>query len=455
MSPEMINPKTASHLWKLCCCLAVAASATLAQAQGLPSGKHPPLGPFSLEAAIAYGVEHNRGLQAADQEINASVQGINQAKADFLPKLDAGYTSTHWKDYPYAVIEGLQFQTSTSDIHYWQTVVTQPLFTGFALTAQYQSAQLQRNLASAQREQVRLNLVRDIQHAFLQTLLAEKVLQVQRETIHQLEAHRRDAQAYFQQGLTPRNDVLKADVALADARQKEQNAAKQVLVLRSQLNQLLDLDLNTPLQLEEWTKSPEAGPPPELDSLYAKAEQQRPEVLALHTIYQQTEEGRRLAKSRLYPQAALFGTYYRQGRDFWGSNNPFSNEYNAAIGVKVDWNLFEGGKTNAAIKEWRYRRRAVDEKLRDLQQQVHVQVQDAHAQLEVSRVNLQTAHTSIEQAAENLRITLKQYQQQVVIFSEVLDAQVYLTQAQVNYYQALYGYQLAWGDLERAVGGPL
>jgi outer membrane protein TolC len=62
---------------------------------------------------------------------------------------------------------------------------------------------------------------------------------------------------------------------------------------------------------------------------------------------------------------------------------------------------------------------------------------------------------AVKQAEENLRITTLQYQEQIVISTEVLDAEVYLTQARTNYYQALYGYQLAWADLERAVGEPL
>jgi outer membrane protein len=444
------------HLCTLLSCLILATGCARAFAESPLTPKALPPQPLGLEAAVAYGIEHNPSLQASAEEINAAVQGVKQAHADFLPKLDSSYASTHFKDAPFARIQALQFQTSHSDVNHWEAQVTQPLFTGFALSAQYKNAKLEREQAGLRREQLRLDLVSNIQHAFLQTLLAEKILQVQRDTILQLETHRRNAQAYFQQGLTPRNDVLKADVALADARQKEQIAAKQVRILRSQLNQLLDLELNTPLQLEEWTNTPDVtSQPRDLAGLYSKAEQQRPEYQALQTALRQTEEGRRLAQSRLYPHAALFASYYREGRDLLGSDNDFTNENNAAVGVKIDWNWFEGGKTYAAVKQARYRRLAVEERQRDLLQQIRVQVEDAHAQLEVSRTNLETARVAIEQAKENLRITQIQYQQQVVVFSEVLDAQVFLTQAQVNYYQALYGYQLAWGDLERAVGGTL
>jgi outer membrane protein len=418
--------------------------------------KAPPAEPVTLNGAVAYGLEHNRTLQAAGQEIQAADQGVRQAKADFLPKVDAGFSSTHLEDAPFARLDNMKFQTSHSDLNRWETLVTQPLFTGHALTAQYRSAKLQRDQATHHRETTRLDLIRNIQRAFLQALLAEKLLQVQGDTIRRLEAHRHDAQAYYQQGLTPRNDVLKADVSLADAHQKEQSATKQVRVLRSQLNQLLGLDLPIHLELAEWDQGPDPHQPePDLAELYSRAEAQRPELLALQTAILQTEEGKRLAASRLYPQAALFGSYYREGKDFLATENDFTNENNAAVGVKVGWNWFDGGKTYAAIKEWRYRRRALEDRRQDAVRQIYVEVQDAHEQLRVSKTNLETARLAIEQARENDRITLIQYQQQIVLFSEVLDAQVYLTQAQVNYYQALYGCQLAWADLERAVGGAL
>ncbi len=51
-------------------------------------------------------------------------------------------------------------------------------------------------------------------------------------------------------------------------------------------------------------------------------------------------------------------------------------------------------------------------------------------------------------------MTTIQYREQLVIFLEVLNAQVLLSQSRVDYYEALYGFKLAWADLERAVGGP-
>jgi outer membrane protein len=434
----------------LACFMVAGLAPPVHAAQSLPSQ------PLTLDGAVSYGLEHNSGLQATEQEIQAAEQGIRKAQADFFPKVEAGHSSTFMEDAPYMRIQGNVFQTSDPDLHRWEAQITQPLFTGFANTAQYRNAKLQRQLASHHREETRLDLVRNIQRTFLQTLLAEKLLQVQRDTIRQIQNHRQNAEAYYRQGLTPQNDVLKADVALADARQKELNAAKLVRVLRLQLNQLLGLSLPTQLELAEWTEAPDRYQTElALEDLFTRAEKQRPELLSLDIAILQTEEGKRLAMSRFYPQAALFGTYYQEGKDFWGTENDYSNPHNGAVGVKVNWNVFEGGKSYASIREWRHKRRAIEERRQDVLRQIYVQLQDAHEQLQVSQANLETARVAVEQAKENQRMTLAQYQQQVVVFSEVLDAQVYLTQAQANYFQSLYGCQLAWADLERAVGGGL
>jgi len=273
------------------------------------------------------------------------------------------------------------------------------------------------------------------------------------DNVRSLDVHRRNAEAQYQQGLSAQNDVLKAEVALAQARQQERSVAKQLVLLRASLNQLLDVDLQTHLDLSEQDIRLHIAPT--LEELYSTAEKQRPEYLVLEASIQQTEEGVTAAKSRYYPRVSLFGQYFREGEDFLAQTNDFTNNQNGAVGVRVDWNWFEGGKTDAAAKEWRYRQASLGEKRIDLKQKIRLQVEDAYEQLKVANANIETARTALKQAEENERMTSLQYKEQLVIFLEVLNAQLFVAQSRADYYQALYGYQLAWTDLERAVGGQL
>ena len=231
-------------------------------------------------------------------------------------------------------------------------------------------------IAEYRLDETRLNTVRDVERAFWNVLLGQKLLQVARDNVSSLEVQRRNAQANFDQGLVAQNDVLKAEVALAHARQRERSATKQLTILRSRLNQLLDVDLQTALTLYEGEIRMLDAPP--LERLYALADERRPEYLAIETSIRQAGEGVIAARSRYYPRLSGFAQYYRDGDNFLASNNPFANNDNAAVGLRVDWNWFEGGKTDAAEKEYRYRQKALEEKRSELKQQIHLQVEDAY-----------------------------------------------------------------------------
>jgi outer membrane protein TolC len=423
--------------------------------QGLAWGGDAPVGlplqPLALKDAIAYGLAHNRSYLAAKQEVDAVNQQVRQTRADFYPKVDANYVFRNWQNTPFAVFEGQQFDVSPKSVNRYEFQLTQPIFTGFALSSQLNISKMNLKISEYRLEESKLDTVRDVERAFWNVLLGQKLLQVARDNVSSLEIQRRNAQANFDQGLVAQNDVLKAEVALAQARQREKTAEKQLTILRSRLNQILDVDLQTRITLfEEEIRMPEALP---LERLYSLADERRPEYLSIQTSIRQAEEAITAARSRYYPRLSGFAQYYREGDDILANNNPFGNSENAAVGLRIDWNWFEGGKTDAAEKEYKYRQKALEERRSELRQQIHLQVEDAYEQLGVARENLTTAEAAQKQAEENERMTTIQYREQLVIFLEVLNAQVLLSQSRVNYYDALYGFKLAWADLERAVGG--
>jgi len=409
--------------------------------------------PLSLEKAVAYGLAHNRTFMAAKQDVYASNEKVRQARADFFPKLDTSYTFRQTNDQPFAVFGSSRVFTGSNSLNHWEINISQPLFSGFGLTSRFNISKMDLKISECSLEGARLDIIRDIKHAFLQTLLGEKLLKVARDNVKSLEVQRHNAEAQFQQGLSARNDILKADVALSRAQQQERATAKQLVILKSRLNQLLDLDLHKTIELSEVDIQPR--PVPNIEDLYARAERLRPEYLSLEVSIRQAREGITAARSRYYPQVSAFGQYYREGEDFPADTNNFANNHNAAVGLKVDWNWFEGGKTDAAAKESQFRQLALEERRRDLKQQIRIQVQDAYEQLQVAGANLETTQTALKQAGENERMTSLQYQEQLVIFLEVLNAQVFVAQSRADYYQASYGCELARADLERAIGGAL
>ncbi len=409
--------------------------------------------PLSRDVAIEYALSHNRLLKSSRQDVNASGEKVKESRADFFPRIDSEYSFTQLQNQPFAMFDSIKAFTGYNSTNHWEFELKQPLFTGFNLTAQLNISKMDLKISEYRYAEVRLNVIQEVQRAFWRAILGEKLLKVAKDNVHSLEVQRQNAEANYKQGVVAQNDVLKADVALSHAKLQERTAAKQLVIYFANLNQLLDLGTETKLKLSQGDVKPRGLP--DQEELYVLAEQRRPEISAIKTAIQQAEEGVRAARSRYYPQVSAFVDYHREGEGFFAEKNAYYNVDNTAVGLKVDLNLFEGGKTNAAMKEWQYRKVGLDERYRNLRQQVLVQVEDAFEQLKVARANIETAYTALTQAEENERMTTIQYKEQMVIFLEVLNAQVFVSQSRVDYYEALYGYQIAKADLERATGGPV
>jgi outer membrane protein len=83
---------------------------------------------------------------------------------------------------------------------------------------------------------------------------------------------------------------------------------------------------------------------------------------------------------------------------------------------------------------------------------IRLQVKRSILDLKQAEDKIPAAKKAIEQAEENLRVSEERYREQVTTSTEVLDAQTLLSQARMNYYNALYDHNLARAGLLRAIG---
>jgi outer membrane protein len=122
------------------------------------------------------------------------------------------------------------------------------------------------------------------------------------------------------------------------------------------------------------------------------------------------------------------------------------------VGIGIKWTIFNWLKTTDNAQQADYTKRALKEQLNSFINEVKLQVKSNLVELHTAAEDISTSQTALEQAKENYRITNLQYKQQLVTSTEVLDAQTYLTQAELNYYNALYGYEITLAKLERSIG---
>jgi outer membrane protein TolC len=409
---------------------------------------------MTLQMAIDLAIENNTLIREAIERQKAAMEAEKSARADFFPKASVTYSYTRLDEAPFSYFQTAlgksKIDVGEKDNFHWDITVTQPLFTGFSLSTLHKMAKLGIDIAALQKEEAVLDVSEQVKLAYFNILLAKKMVLVAEEEVEQLAAHEMDAEKFYKEGMIPFNDLLKSKVALAQAVQNLTRARSDMDVAVASLNTILRREIDKKTEVEDILEiRPQVYILPDL---YREALRKRPGLKALRVSLKNAQYQVGLARSSFYPQIALVGRYERNGDNPDASNNDFGNYDSGSVTFQVTWNFFEWGKKVAETRKAIYEKRSLEEKLKRLEDQVKLQVKQAYSSLRVAEKNINTATEALAQAKENFRITNLRYQQQMTTSTEVLDARAFLTQAEANYYRALYGYRMALAELERALG---
>jgi len=405
---------------------------------------------LDLATAQALTLRNQAALQQRRELLAGKQAEARAAQSDRWSRLElkAGYN--HFKDKPFERFNGTEIVVNDRDLFHYQLDLIQPLFTGYALSARENLARLEVDLAAFDLAQVRSDLLLETNMRYLDLLDAEERLRLADEEMAQLEQHRKDAQALFDQGLIPPNDLLKAEVALAQAKLKRRQVRSDRQLAASRLALLVGLPRGEELELAE----PVLTLPTELpaEQLEAAALRDRPELAAARQAIQAAGERQRIAESRFYPRLNLVGSYQRTGNDIATSENPYRNKDNASIGLQLDWNLFSSGADRQRSIAARHQVAAGRQALASLEDQVRFEVEAALEKLEVARQNQQTAATALKQAQENHHLSTLQFRENLISTSDLLDARTLLTRAETELRVAHFNDLRAQSLLLHAIG---
>jgi outer membrane protein len=409
-----------------------------------------PLVKLTLDDAVSLALKNSDLIRQAKEAIAVQEEIQKSSQADLFPSVSAGYRYTHLKDDPYMIVEHQVFPIDDVNQFNWNVTLRQPLFTGFALTSRNEMEKIGIDVKNEEKRLAMLAIVQAVKKAYFNILLAGQFQKTADEAVIQLTAHAEDADHFYHQGLIPYNDVLKSQVALADAVQNAATAKSRVDLTVSAFNILVGFPLDSETDVVDVTTLPSI--PDGLDSLISEALHNQPAVQAMRLTQQQADLAVQLAKSAYYPDIYLTGMYEQRGQNADASENDYANWQNAGVSIAAQWEFLTWGKRKADVMRRIHEKDALSARLHEIEDNIRLEVKRAYLDLALADKNIRTAEKALSQAKENYRITNVQYQENIAASTDVIDARTDLTRTESNYYSALYGYQIAAADLDRAVG---
>ncbi len=411
--------------------------------------------PLSLKRAveIALAPDGSTKIALAQETIQQAQERLAESRAAFLPDLDSSIQdrrqTTNLKAYGFTFnlpVAGFSIPSIVGPYSVFDARATvQQSVLDISSYKRYKSSRTSlaatRSDFDGTRNQVQDEIARD----YLIALRADADRDTARANVDLSQALLDLAQRQKNAGSGTGIEIVRAQVQLANDRQRliqaENGRTRAIL----QLLRAMNLDLASPVELTdklEYRPIDTSQP----NVLLEEAHKMRPELRA----QQQREEASRLnygsVKSERLPSIGASGDYGTIGQSIPGTHPTYT------LGASLKVPIWDGGRREARIGDTFSQYRQEQVRTKDLAQQIELQVRVALENLRSAAAEVDAARDGLTLADNELAQARRRYEAGVGTSVEVTDAQTRLQRARDNQVGAIYDYNLAHLDLATATG---
>jgi outer membrane protein TolC len=399
---------------------------------------------LTIDEAVELALANNHRIKEALHLEQSAASRVGTSRSNFFPSFDVNYNYRKSEQEIFNL--GDEASVFTLELSY-------NLFKGKADKHGLAESRARAAAAAYRRRSVEADTVLAVRWAFIDTLRAQRLVATNAEGVQLLEGQQRDAERFFQQGLTAKNDLLRVEVELSSARQDLLRAEGDGHLARKALVRLLGTALPETEPLEPFTELPELA---DLSFPALKEEmlKNRSELRNLKSLQEALEEDRERRKAPYWPRVDFVLAHDNFGDTLFpdGQDGGFDSDTSAV--VNATWNLYNGRRTKHEVEEAVYRARANAEALMDTEAELVLQLETALERYRVARANSETARVAVEQAEENYRVNESLYKARLGTAIDFTDARFFLTRSRNEHTDALAETFKAVTGLERVLERP-
>jgi outer membrane protein TolC len=456
------------------------AAALLASAAGGAAAQQAPAPGDSLNLSIQDAV--NRALSAGDEvhiaERRADVAQaqVGAARAALLPRVTTSGAYTHVYESARAQAVGSIFnQPNTYSANANLNV---PLYQGGRAAGGVRAASNTRGATQAELVDTRQSATLDVMQAYLDALLADRLVKIQEANLQLAEQQLAQAEQLEHAGRESRYDVLRARVARANLEPAVIQARADREAATLELKRLVNLPVDAPVRLTSALQPAEvqalaqqagvlAADSASLDTLPSvraarlRAEASRAQVAVARADYLPTISvflqsgyqafplsGFPTSGGRLdtidCPPGSTAGRVCTQQNGGWFSDR--------SAGLQVSWPLFDGFRTRSNVALARAQADIALTQARQAREAAAVQAANARNALLAAQAIFAASGQNVAEAEEAYRLAALRFSRGLGTQLEVQDAQLALLTARTNEARATHGLYLATAGVARALG---
>ena len=434
---------------------------------------------LTLQEAAEWMNRNNPTLQMADKAVGIARGERQKLNAFWYPMLNASGMVVHLsnkvevkqplntytepaKEWIQSVIPGEQFISSIlnqagkytlsfpllqQNLTSIDAIISWPVFTGGKRLYASRIGNRLVDIAQVGQAETRALLQTELVETYYALQLANKIQEVKEQTYQSLQQHYDHALKLEANGLITKAERLFAEVNRQEAKREWEAAKQERDVAHRALCSLLDIQKEVDILPVSPLFVTENLP----DSLYFKS-------LIPSTNYAMNrirleesivENRLRISKSAYFPTIALLGK-----QTLYAHNVPRNLMPRTLIGIGFTWNLFDGLNREADVRVSRLAQETIALEKEKVKNTLDVMVQKLYSQMKEAEEEVSTLQTTIAMSEELLRIRRKSFEEGMATSTEVVDAEVMLSNVRIAMLLAQYQFDVSLASLCSVCGVP-
>ena len=417
----------------------------------------------TLKESIDTAINNNPAVQSAQSKLEAARAKVAQSVSSFFPAFSANasygdsYAQPSTTQITIVTTQGAQQQTfiiGTDDKAINKNIslgLTQQLDISGRLWVGLQSASKARDIAAEELRRVKQDITYNTISAYLGVLKSNRVVQFSKESLDMSQKQTNQIQAKLDSGLATKADLLRAQVQLANAQVELTQAQNGFEISKNIFNNALAVDINSPVDLTESDFDDSTLPKDALakeNDFQAAAFKSRPEWKQFELNKGLANDAVMLAYSNYFPYVSGSASSGNSITEYPQYKND-TNSWRWQVGGS--WSLDNIGPS-LRVREAAENLNAVKANEETVRRNIILDVRNALFELKSAQESLPGAKTAVDLADENYAASVVRFEAGAQTNLEMLDAQVSLTHAKLNYLQARYDLELAKAKINKVCG---
>lgn len=400
---------------------------------------------------VALAMENNPQVGMAEKRVEQAMARVREASSGKAPVLSASalYQKTYGEPrYPLVTNDpNLHGYAEAGFREMWRTALSLSwlVYSGGAVESGIRAAEFAVEAVRAESERTGQVVAHAARSAFFELQRARAGAVVAEEASRLALDHLGSVEALYRNGVVAKNELLRAEVAVSDAKLNLIRAESGIEVAFSALERAVGTGIKDRYQLPEPQKEPSPVEIP--GNALGAALAGRPEFRALESSVRSARSMAVAAQGEKGPSVYLQGEAFSVGQTFYPDA---ADDWK--ISLVAQWTLYDGGKAKARRDEALALAGELLQRVEDMKRSVDLEVSIATLDLRSALQRLEVARSQVALAEEDYRMAEARYSAQVGTNIDVHDARVALSRSRTQLVDAVYDALKARSDMELALG---